>query len=365
MTLDGDILVDTEAQTIDVRTLHLQGKQGQSLIKITKGTVEKKVSNTNTRMTGDFVAEYDWQAVSALGAAYLPQGLSLQGKRTVLAEFDAHPPLMAGLNADGAIGFDRAAYYGLNVGPTKLKLTIKNGVADFEIPETTVNEGKLRFAGVVDLNAPSKVLRLQQPTQVLENVHITQEVTKTMLAHLNPVFAGQGDINGFANFKCDRLEIPFSAEQRNKLLMDAVVSIDNAQLEPKGLLQLILRTKDNAPIQVQLLPTRFVLKNEVVSYDSMEFYLGQYPTGFSGTLGLDTMANMTIALPWRIDMEERGLRSVKVGEDLSGRLEVKCQGPVTEFAKCIRYESLLDDVFKDVLEDQIRKGLEGILKKNL
>jgi hypothetical protein len=176
------------------------------------------------------------------------------------------------------------------------------------------------------------------------------------------VFAGQGDINGFVNFKCDRLEIPFAAEEKNTLAMDAVVSIDNAQLQPKGFLKLILRTQDNSPVPVQLLPTRVVLKNEVISYDDMEFHLGQYPTGFSGTVGLDATGNMTIALPWRIDTQERNFRSVKVGEDLSQRLEVQCRGPMTEFSSCIRYESLLEGVFKDVLQDQIRKGLEGILK---
>ena len=371
VTLNGDVLMDTENEVIDIRTLDLQGKQGESLIKITKGKIENKVSSTNTHMTGDFVAEYDWRAVSALGAAYLPEGLAIEGNRTDTFHFESVYPtnnpdaMIAGLNANGAIGFDRAEYYGLNVGPTELKMTVKQGVADFEIPETTVNEGKLRFAGVVDLKEPSKVLRLKESTQVLENVHITEEMTRTMLTHLSPVFAGQGDINGFVNFKCDQLSIPFSAEETNKLFMDAVVSIDNAQLEPKGALNLILRKQDIKPIPLQLLPSRFVLQNEVVSYDAMEFLLDQYPTGFSGTLGLNSYANMTIALPWRIDVEERGFRSVKVGEDLSTRLKVVCQGPVTDFAKCIRFDAMLDDALKDVIEDQILKGLEGILRKNL
>ncbi|MHC4552674.1 MAG: AsmA family protein, partial [Planctomycetota bacterium] len=48
INLDGDILLDTAAQTVDVRSLQLTGKQGQSLIEVTKGTLENKTSGQNT-----------------------------------------------------------------------------------------------------------------------------------------------------------------------------------------------------------------------------------------------------------------------------------------------------------------------------
>ena len=375
ISLNADITLDTDNQTIDIQKLDMQAADGQSLIKISKGNVEKKISKNTTRFTGDFKAQYDLKTISAFASAYLPEGLTMEGKRSDLLHFESQyptdqPELMTkNLNASGTFGFEKASYFGLNFAKTDISLAIKDGVADLNIPETIVNEGKLRFAGQVDLNQEPLMLRMDKPTQVIENIHVNEEMTKKLLARMNPIFNEQGDVSGFVSLKCNQLQIPFSGVEKDKLFVDAVVSLDNAQLQPKGIIKMILRKDDNTPVQTQLLPTHIILKDELVAYESMEFHLDQYPTGFSGTMRLDGYADMIIALPWKTG--ESKLRSVKVGEDLSGRLEVECQGYVKDFGECIDWLKLSANIAPQILikdeetREAVEKGLElleGIFK---
>ena len=368
VSLAADIILDTDNQTIDIQKLDMEAADGQSLIKISKGKVEKTVSRNTTKLSGDFQAQYDLKTVSAFASTYLPEGLAMEGKRSDLLHFEsqyptAQPELMKkNLNASGTFGFEKASYFGLNFEKTDISLNIKDGVADLNIPETIVNEGKLQFAGQVDLNQEPLMLRMDKPTQVIENVHVNEEMTKKLLARMNPLFAKQGDVSGFVNLKCNQLQIPFSGEEQDALFVDAVVSLDNAQLQPKGIIKTILRKDDDTPVDTRLLPTHFILKDKVISYDSMEFHLDQYPTGFSGKIQLDGYADMNIALPWRVDASKGSFRSVKIGDDLSTRLNVDCQGPVADFASCIKYDKFIENILEDVIKDQIQRGLEDIFK---
>jgi hypothetical protein len=306
--------------------------------------------------------------ISAFASVFLPEGLIMEGKRSDSLHFESHYPtdkpelMKKNLNASGTFGFEKASYFGLNFGKTNVSLNIRNGLADLNIPETLVNEGKLRFSGKVDLTQEPLMLRLEKPLQVIESVHVNEEMTKTLLARMNPLFAQQADISGYVNLKCNQLQISFSSTETKELFIDAVVSIENAQLKPEGLIKMILRKDDNTPVQTQLLPTQFILKDELISYDSMEFHLDQYPTGFSGKMRLDGYADMDIALPWRIDASKGGFRSVKIEDDLTERLTVTCQGYVNDFTGCIKYDKFLEEIIKDVIQEQIQRGLEDIFK---
>jgi hypothetical protein len=361
--LNGDILLDTEQKTIDIQDFDLQGKQGQTLIKITKGAVEKKVSSDTTQINGDFEAQYDWQTLSTFASVYLPTGLSVQGTRNDSFHFASKYPtdqpeqMKANLNAAGMIGFDKASYFGLNFGKTDISLNIKKGVAFLNIPETIVNEGKFQFAGQVDLNQEPMMLRLQKPTQVIDNVHINDEMTHKLLKYLSPVFANQSRVSGVASLRCDRLEIPFSAEDKKKMTIDATVAMDNVQLKSIGLIGAILKLTDNrSEFTAKLLPTQFQLANNVLQYDSMEFQIEEYPLGFSGQVHLGDTGKkveyeLNIALPYQVGRD--GFRTIKVGEDLSERLVAKYEEP-------FRVEKLLGPSVEQILQKEIQRGLEKI-----
>ncbi|MHC4782651.1 MAG: hypothetical protein ACYTE0_06290 [Planctomycetota bacterium] len=365
--LDADILMDMGEKTIDIRSLNLQGSQGETLINITKGAVKKKVGNAQTQLSGHIEAEYDWQVLSAFASAYLPEGLSVEGKRKDAFSFTSDYPvdtpeaMTANLSADAAVGFDSAEYQGLDFGPTELNMTIRKGVLDFSIPEMTVNEGAFRFAGTVDLNEASKILRLKEPMQVMDAIHINEQMTNTMLKYLNPLFANQSDVSGFASLTCDALEIPFDMDEEEKIVVDGVIQMDTVRLKATGAVgDILAQTNNKSELDARLLPSRILLRDGVMRYDEMEFHLDAYPTGFAGKIYLDKRLDMQVFVPYKFDVERLRFPTVKIGEDLSDRLPLPVDGTVDD--PQVRLDKLFDSILKKHSPELIQKGIEELLK---
>jgi hypothetical protein len=368
VTLDADVLMGMgDNTTIDVRSLTLWDSQRETLINITKGAVNKKVGTSETQLSGYLEAEYDWQVLSAFASAYLPEGLTVGGKRKDVFNFvskyptDTPEEMLANLDADGAIGFDRADYYGLHFGPTELKMNIRTGILDFEIPQAAVNNGKLQLVGIIDLNEEPKVLRLKEAMPVLDAIHINEQMTNTMLKYLSPVFAKQSNISGFVSLMCNKLEVPFDLDQKEKILLDGVVEMDKIRLEAIGAVGNILsQTSNRSEFDARLLPTRILLQSGVMQYDSMEFHLDKYPTGFSGKIYLDKALDMEVYVPYKFDVERLRFPTVKIGDDLSDRLPLPVEG--TADNPEVRVDKLFESIIKKHSPELIQKGIEELLR---
>ena len=307
VSLNADIVMDTDAQTIDVRRLNMEAADGQSLIKITKGKVEKKISKNTTTLSGDFQAQYDLKTVSAFASAYLPQGLVLEGKRSDFLHFESQYPtdkpdlMMANLNANGAVGFGKAQYQGLNFGPTELKLNVKQGQAAIDMPDADVNGGKVRFAGNINLTEEPMVLRLRQSaqaTQVVENVQIDDVISATLLQYLNPVFAKGTNVTGTANLSCSTLAIPLGGGTPNDIHLIGSVGLTDVHLN-SPLLRLFKEAMGTEGLDLfSIPPSPFTVKNGLVEYADMPMMFGSdFALHFGGTIGLDKSLALNIKVP--------------------------------------------------------------------
>ncbi|MHC4271639.1 MAG: hypothetical protein ACYST2_04930, partial [Planctomycetota bacterium] len=144
ITLGLDAEVNPELKTAFVKNIRLQSPQ----INI-QGNFQKTEINGNAELKGKADLDYDWTAISTLTASYLPEGLNIQGQRKDTITFDSQYPaeqpekLMANLNAEGKVGFDKAEYMGLNIDKTELNVNAQKGLLKINVPPTTVNNGKL------------------------------------------------------------------------------------------------------------------------------------------------------------------------------------------------------------------------------
>jgi hypothetical protein len=305
VSLNADILLDTDAQTIDVKALDMQGSRGESLIKVTKGKIEKKVSQKTTKLTGDFQAQYDLKTLSAFASAYLPAGLTMEGKRSDALRFDSEYPteqpelMKANLNAFSAFGFDKAAYQGLNFGPTQVTLNVKKGQAAIDMPDADVNGGKVRFAGDVNLAEEPMMLRLRKSAQVVENVKIDDIISAQLLQYLNPVFAQATGVTGTANLSCNTLAIPLGGGTPKDIDMAGAIGLTDVRLNSPllGLFKQALKTEGLDLFAIPSSP--FTVKNGLVQYADMPMVFGGRATfNFSGTIGLEDQAlAMTVKAP--------------------------------------------------------------------
>lgn len=370
VSLKADVLLDTQDKTIDIKTLNLQGAQGQQLIEVTKGTMDRSISQNNTTLKGDFEAVYDLKALTSFAAAFMPQGLTMEGQRKAFFKFESSYPtdkpdlMMANLNGSGNVGFNAANFMGLKFGATDLNVNIQKGLMKFDLPDAKVNEGILRMAGEINMAAEKKALVLTKPMKVLENIHLDDELTRNLLVYLNPMFAKQTNVTGIASLECRKLSIPLDSPMDKKaVLMDATVAMNNVNLKAQGFLGLLSAVMDNRSSWVaELKPTQILMDKGILQYRDMEFILEQYPIGFTGKMMLaqsEPMADLNIAIPYNASG-----KTVHVGEDLASRINVPYKGPISGEALNLSevLKSVLRQGVEQQIQEQIQKGLQDIFK---
>lgn len=352
VSLNADIVLDTDAQTINVRRLNMEAADGQSLIKITKGKVEKKVSNNTTILSGDFQAQYDLKTVSAFASAYLPQGLMVEGQRSDFLHFESQFPtdkpdlMMANLNANGEVGFDKAQFQGLNFGATEVKVNVKQGQAAIEIPEADVNGGKVRFAGNINLAEKPIMLRLRkstEPAKVVENVKIDDVISATLLQYLNPVFAKGTGVTGTANLWCSTLAIPLGGGAVKDIDLLGSVELTDVHLNSPllGIISKALRTDGLDLFSIPA--SAFTVKDGYVRYKDIPMEFGSdFTLHFSGAIGVE---DQSLAMNVGVPIDDRNI-PVPLGGTLTK--------PELDMAKLIESQG------RELIEQEIKRQLERL-----
>ena len=288
--------------SFDIRQLHITSPQ----INISKGKLARSTKGGMTTLTGVLEAKCDLEAVSAVLRPFLPSGFMMKGDWQDNIEINSTYPadqgdkLLANLNLKTDLGFDEAAFMGLNFGQTKTTVEIKDGILTISPFTTTVNQGKFFFAGSADFNKKPSMLRIPEPNDIIEDVQVTAEMTKQFLTYVNPVFADVTNASGSVSLSCDELAIPLAGADKNHLEIVGVFQGKNMQLQASSLLGQIIKLsggRTNVPISID--PTAFVLRNGVLSYDNMQLNIGDRPINFKGRIRLDKSMEMDITLPWQ------------------------------------------------------------------
>jgi len=351
VTLLFDAELDPSSKGINLERLKLDSRQ----IKITKGQFKKTSAGNVAKIEGTIEGECDWTAVGQAASPFMPEGLTLTGRRPLALDFASTYPaddpnmLLANLDATTLTSFDSAAYKGLNVGPTNLDVQIEDGLMTIKPFATTMNNGQLKFAAKANFKEKSRLLRTPEPMVLAQGVELNKAMTAQMLQYVNPLFANVTGISGIASFQCEKLAIPLAAGQGKQAEIVGTIAADNVLLEASGLLdQIIKATGENLRGQrLTIRPTRIALENGIVRYDNMQIDIGDNPINFGGAVGPNEKLDMTVTLPWTV----LG-RTARIGrEGRSGpRIDLPLTGTITN--------PKLD--LGRLLQDQLFKGLESL-----
>jgi len=360
VTLSFNVEIDPEQKTINVKTLQLVSPQ----IKITKAEFSQVSKDGKTTLKGQADLEYDWSAVSTVAAPYLPEDLTLQGKRKDTVSFTSEYPtgqtdkLMSNLNAKANAGFDKAAYMGLDFGPTDVKVQVQNGFLNIAPFATTVNEGQFNFAGGADFTKTPSLFKTAKPMQIVKDIKVNDATTKKLLKYVNPIFGDAVNVSGIANFNCEQLAIPLSAKAKNDTVVIGTISIRELKLQASDLLGQILAVAGGSASGTVLTihPTKLVLQKGVLRYDNMQIDVGDNPINFKGAIGLDKSLDMTVTLPYTT-----AGRTARVGRETSGeRITLPLKGTVDKPE--LDTGKLIELQLKGQGEELLRRGLEELFK---
>jgi hypothetical protein len=360
ITLALEAELDPEQKAINVKRFQLDSPT----IKITKSQLSQATKDGKTTLQGQVDCEYDWSAISAVAAPYLPEDLSLQGKRKDTISFTSEYPadqtdkLMANLNARGKVGFDKAGYMGLDFGPTDVDIQVQNGLLNIAPFTTTVNEGQFNFAGGADFTQKPSLFKAPKPMQIVKDMKVNDVTTKKLLKYVNPIFTDAGNVNGIANFNCEQLAIPLKSEAKNEAVVIGTISMDQVNMQTSDLMVQILTLfgGGSRSTVMTIHPTRFVLRDGYLRYEDMQIDVGDNPVNFKGTIGLDKSLDMTVTLPYTTEG-----RTARVGGATRGsRIVLPLKGTVDE--PQLDTAKLLELQLKQQGEELLRRGLEEIFK---
>jgi hypothetical protein len=355
------MVFDTEIDLVKKRFI-LNGYQLDSpQFKVRKGIFSMINKDGKTELAGQFDLEYDWAALNAIAGPYMPEDLILQGTSKDRISFASEYPinqkdqLLSNLNTTAGLGFEKAEYKGLNFGPTDVNVVVNNGLLKIDPFSTTVNEGQFSFSAQADFKQEPAVFKTPARMQIIKNIKINDQMTGKLLKYINPIFANAANVNGIANFDCEKLSIPLNEAAKNKAEIVGTISVDKLTMTTSGVLEQILRVVGGSSRSTLLTihPTRFELVNGFLRYDNMQIDVGDNPVNFTGVIGLDKSLEMSVTLPYTTEG-----RTIRIGSTSARRITLPITGTVDD--PKLDIGKLLENQIKQELEEQLRKGIEDI-----
>ena len=239
-----------------------------------------------------------------------------------------------------------------------MDIQVRDGLLKVAPFTTIVNDGQLSFAGQADFTQKPALLTTAEPMQIVKDIKVNDETTKTLLKYLSPIFANAVNVSGIANLNCEKLTIPISAAAKNSAEIIGTVSMNQLRLQASDLLGTIFSVMGTGGrgMDITIHPTKFTLQEGFLRYDNMQMDIGDNPVNFAGVIGLDKSLDMTVTLPYTT-----GGRTVRTGREASGqRITLPLKGTVDK--PQLDTAKLLELQLKGQLEEQLRKGLEGIFR---
>jgi hypothetical protein len=325
-----------------------------------KCSIQQKVEGQTSSLQGSAQLDYDWKTLSGMLAAFIPSELVIEGKRNDAISFSSRYPtgktdaMLANLNAQAKVGFDKVAYMGLNMGTTNVDLKVDKGFMTIAPFTATVNNGQLNFGGSADFKQKPAIFRTPGPMNVIKDVQINKEMANKLLAKVNPIFFGVSSISGSANLQCDQLAVPINGGKPEDANIAGTISLTQVKMQPTGLMGAILTATGASEGElITIHPTPFTVKDGLVRYPNMQMDIGSMPINFSGSVPLDPnrkIESFSVTLP----VTAMG-KMVKTGKDAGA-------GGITAYVKGTPNNPKLD-LGKMIQEQAIQTGLELLLEQ--
>lgn len=335
------------------------------------GTVEKTKGTRVAAIKGRYDA--DWGRITTLLHQLAPSSkghVALKGNTSSALKLDgplynakAKPPIR-GASGGLEIGWDGIDLFGVALGSARLAPTLKSGQINLPKTEVAAAGGKLRLGGVVDLGAPDPTLRLPGTARLIENVPVTNDLCRSVLSFINPIFLALSRVDGRLSLDTRDLVLPIGETFRTGTSGRGRLVLTKMSISPDGLLTELLEY-GGLPRQeqygVEVLGCDLTLERGRVHYKDLTLRFSKdFDLRFSGSVGLDESLDLVVSLPAGVGL----LKKLGVKGDLAGYVE-KLKGTRVELPLVgTRTGPRLDfgrvDV-KKLMHGIIEKGAESLI----
>ncbi len=252
----------------------------------------------------DGTLECNFDRIAPMLVAFTGQQIELNGKKampfqveTSLAGKDWHQ-ILAQTTASAKVYIKSAKAMGIETGEMTPVLRVEKKSAKVTL-ETTVNQGKLSLAPVLDLSGDVPVLSLPKDSRVLDQVQMTRELANELVARALPFFKDSLGTQGNVSFVCESLSIPLDETLKEKATMTGRLGFRRVSFRSTGLLDglLALVNLSGRVVQVPDQEVGIELQEGRIYQDKIQLDIGDYSLLISGSVGLDTTLDMLIEMP--------------------------------------------------------------------
>ena len=216
---------------------------------------------------------------------------SLQGKKWT--EIVKKTDMTAALYAE------KIEAFGVNVGETHVPLTARNGVVQLRI-ESTVNEGKVLVAPIIDARGEPPVLTMAPDSRLLDGVSITDGMVDNILVRIHPFFAACLITSGKMSLDMKKLRVPLNDQITKSAAFEGQISLAALTFKASGLLDQIIGLMGEDVRDATTLGDMafaFACRDGRIYPDPLKIKMGKYKLVFRGSVGLDQSLDYYVDIP--------------------------------------------------------------------
>jgi len=293
-----------------------------------------------------------------IGAEKKPFTLQLKSTGRQWVEFPKKATLSAAFHADSIKGF------GLLIESLDIPIKLAKGRGELSI-QGNVNKGKLNISPIFDFNVEQPVVSVPENSVVMANVGLTDDLSKDLLAHINPIFQGAAVSSGTVDLTLQSLNWPLVAAARKNGTFAGTLSFNEAKLQGGGLLAPLLEVMKVEEREIVLgdQPMEFVAKNERIRCSSLAIIVNEHTLLLSGSIGFDKSLDYVVQVPVTKKMVSGDVYKYLKGTVISVPIGGSVSKPtINKNVVQVALKDLIFQAGKKQIEDQAGKLLQNLFK---
>lgn len=360
-----DLSGDLEEQNITLSKLDIiSGPISLS----TKGTIgpdkNERLLNTegfitlNLKTISGYLKSIANLDLEMVGAEKKPFTFQLQSTDRQWVNFPKKTALSAAFHAESIKGF------GLFIESLDIPIKLAKGRGNLSILGN-VNKGKLSISPIFDFTVEQPVVSVPENSEILTNVGLTDDLSKDLLVHINPIFQGAAVSRGTVDLTMKNLNWPLDTAARKDGTFAGTLVFNEVKLKAGGLLEPLLAVMKVEGREIVLgdQPMEFVAEDEMVHCSTLSITVNEHSLLLSGAIGFDQSLDYVAQIPVTKKMVSGDVYKYLKGTFISVPIGGTVSKPViNKNVVQVALKDLILQAGKKQVADQAGKLLQNLLK---
>jgi translocation and assembly module TamB len=243
----------------------------------------------------------DWDELSAWLARRVEPNATVRGRPHA---FRVQGPLSGDdaidrLEAEVGIALDELDIYGMRTGPIPLVARWRDGHAEIDPIDTTLNGGRVSVSPELVRGEDGTWTLRVAPGARVEDAEVNDVVSHRVLAYVAPVLDKATRVRGRVSARIERAEVPLGGDAARRAVVEGAVVFQDVRFAPGPLAMQLYDIVGIEPTTLRLdQPVVLAVADGMVYQRGFSMPLGNIArVQMEGTVGFDRSLNLDVSLP--------------------------------------------------------------------